>query len=309
MSEQYDRSKEIRLGGSDSPVVLGVSPFKDALTLYHQKRGELPPEPETPAMLRGKYLEPVIADLYAEQTGRTLTQVAEATVHPDFDFIIGHPDRRIVGNRASGTGVLEIKAPGLQVFSRAMREGLPQYCYVQLQKYIGLEDADFGAFAFFSAERWQLVHFDVERDDELIDMIYRADQDFWQRIQESNPPPAAEATVVDLPKIGGAVFQLADQGFAEAVNDLRVAQQIETEAKSLVASAKGRIQDYMLANDAEAIELPDEFRAYWKPQAGRVQIDAKRLKAEKPEVYEQYLKQAKPSRPFKTYFLKQRNIE
>ena len=62
------------IGGSDTPVVvLGERhPFRTPRQLWEEKTGRSPDVEETPAMRRGTVLEPVVADLYREVTGRKL---------------------------------------------------------------------------------------------------------------------------------------------------------------------------------------------------------------------------------------------
>ena len=162
MTDQKDRSKS--LGGSDSPVVLGISKYKTRRELAQEKLGLLPEQEETAPMRRGKALEAIVADLYAEQTGRIVTARDEALVHPRHPFITGHIDRDVATGDGM-EGVLEIKCPGMAVFGRCKREGLPQEWVVQLQHYLGLKGASWGSFAVHNSELWELLWFDMKRDD------------------------------------------------------------------------------------------------------------------------------------------------
>lgn len=61
------------LGSSDMAAVLGLSPWKTALDVYLEKRGEVPPadvDPEKAKLFRrGKRLEPVIVNMLEEERG------------------------------------------------------------------------------------------------------------------------------------------------------------------------------------------------------------------------------------------------
>ena len=57
-----------------------------------------------------------------------------------------------------------------------------------------------GAFAIFNAEMWELIHFDVERDNELIELIIERDEAFWKLVQDGTPPEKA-LTNPDIPPL------------------------------------------------------------------------------------------------------------
>jgi putative phage-type endonuclease len=52
--------------GSDVSSIVGLNPWKSALTLYYQKTGELPEQEATTRMMLGNYLEAGIAELFQD---------------------------------------------------------------------------------------------------------------------------------------------------------------------------------------------------------------------------------------------------
>ena len=304
---QWLEERRKGIGGSDSPAIFGVSPFRNALDVYYDKLGIAPPEPETPAMARGAALEPIAADLYAKQTGYQLEMDNANFVHPHIEFITVNTDRRIVSS--AGDGVLEIKCPGLHVFSRCKREGLPDYYIIQLQHGMGVTGRKWGAFAVFSAERWELLHFEVKRDDALIDMIFDADIKFWkEHIEKQIPPTVSHETMPEIPPIGGEVVTLNTKEMATAVEELRIANEIMAEAKGLREYAEKHIKALMAENNTDAIELTNRFRGYWRQQDGRKSLDKKRMIADGIDL-SKYEKTGKPFKVFKPYFLTKNSIE
>lgn len=301
-----DRTKSI--GGSDSPVILGVSPFKDRLTLWGQKRGTLPPEEETPAMKRGKILEPIVANLYSEATGRKLEFAPTNKPHPDYPWLTGSIDRMIVQPETDiMEAPLEIKCPGLKVFAKCLRQGVPEYYMVQNQHYQAVIGKTWGSLAVFNAERWELIFFDVNRDDELINMIIVKDAEFWQMVQDGVPPVELPAPVLDLPKVEPQeVYTLDSPDWAYAVKRFRESRSLREEAEVLEKESQEVIQ--MLMAEHTVVE-GDGLRVYWKEQAGRKSVDGKLLQATHPDIYQQVLKQGKPFKSFRPYFLKEVEIE
>ncbi len=298
------------LGGSDSPVVLGVSPFKTRLDLWMEKRGLIEEPEATPAMKRGTVLEPVVAKLYQEATGRKLRRKPRILQHKKYPFLIADIDRQILSIDGKGPGVLEIKCPGIRVFSQCKRKGLPEYYLVQLQHYLEVTGRAWGSFAVFSAERWELIWFDVERDDEFIEILIKEDAEFWEKVMQGIPPEKDQPDKIkDLPRIGPAeIIRIETQDWEEAVTRLKEAQELREEAEELEEEAKARIQALMEQHNAQVAEGAGA-RIYWKWQKGRESIDTRRLKKEKPEIWEKYKKQGKPYRAFRPYFLKEVSYE
>lgn len=290
------------LGGSDSPVVLGVSPFKTQQDLWAEKRGLVLDVEPTPAMKRGTVLEPLVADMYSEATGRKVRRVNQILQHKEYDFMLANIDREIVG--AGLPGVLEIKCPGLKVFSECKRQGVPDYYQIQLQHYMAVTGRQWGALAVFNAERWELVFFDVKRDEEIINMIVVKDAEFWQMVLNNEIPALTDTPIIDLPPVGGGELVTLDTPeWKTAIMKLNQAQELRKEVDEFEKEAKEEIQAIMTANEARVIEGADA-RIYWKPQPGRVTIDGKRLQKDMPEIWQKYSKQGREFMTFRPYFLR-----
>jgi len=299
------------IGGSDTPViVLGDDhPFTSPRELWNQKMGIAGDDKPTPPMLRGTALEPTVATLYAGETERKVHRVNAILRHPDHDWMIGNVDRQIVGVKGRKPGILEIKCPGLRTFGKIKREGIPDYYQLQMQHYLAVTGRTWGAFAIFNAEMWELIHFDVERDDELIELIIERDEAFWQLVQDGTPPEEKALTNPDIPPLqtGMELVQIESDGWARAVEDLRAAREILAEVKDLEESAKERLQNLMTVNGASAAE-GSGLRVYWKEQPGRETFDHRAFAKKHPELIEAmkpYFKQGNPIRSFRPYFLRE----
>lgn len=293
------------LGGSDSPIVLGVSPFMKPSELWRIKSGLDPEQEETPAMKRGTYLEPVVADLYAEMTGRKVRRSNQTLYHPEYDWMLAHIDRQINAIDDRGPGVLEIKCPGLRIFSKCKREGLPNYYLVQQQHYLAVSGRKWGAFAVFNAERWELIFFDVNRDDEIINIIIAKDFEFMQALREGKP-----VLDLDAPEICGLppaepteIYTMDSPDWKIAIEKLKEAREIKAEAEALEEEAAQAVKTIMESNNISVAE-GGGARIYYKIQKGRESFDKKKLASDHPEIdLTKYIKTGSPFRTFKPYFL------
>lgn len=93
-SPEWHEARRNRIGGSEIGVVAGLSPYQTAAELAAQKRGETPPQPDTPATTRGRYLEAAVAEWVEDLEGVTYNRDYEGTfVHDEHDWALFNPDR------------------------------------------------------------------------------------------------------------------------------------------------------------------------------------------------------------------------
>ena len=290
--------RRLGLGGSDSPVVLGVSPFKGPRKLALQKLGLEPEDDETPAMKRGKRMEEIAAELFMEKTGIELVTVNKALVHPDLPWWRANVDRTTL----AGDTVAEIKVPGWRQVSKIQREGMSDYIQVQNQHYMIHPQFKRGIYIVMNIEAWDVIWFEQQPDAELQDIIIEKDTEFWNMIQ-AGEVPEEDGPVIDLPPaLQSEIFRCSTSEWLHAVDELQEAIEIRKEAEELETSAKETIQTLM--GQAQVAES-EGFRAYWRYQDGRVTLDSKKMKKDFPALpWDKYEKKGQPFRTFKPYWLR-----
>lgn len=187
MSGPVDRRGFI--GGSDIAAILGLSPWKDALGLYLEKRGEIEsPEIETRVLRRGKILEPAIGALYAAEhevelkDGITLTMPSAPHFRAQVDALEYDEDGRLIP--------VEIKSAS--EFTRGKwgpsgSDDAPTYYCAQLHWQLLATGAPFGRIvALLGAD--DLRVYTIERDEAVGKYLLERAAEFWQRVQEGRPP-------------------------------------------------------------------------------------------------------------------------
>lgn len=307
--EEWLKERQSGIGGSDAAAVLGVNPFMTPLELWESKVQEVAQVEPTGPMLRGIHLEPVAADLYVEQTGRQVRR-QPLRRHSEHKHMIANVDRQILATTedVTSTGVLEVKCPGLRVMAKVKARGLEDYMTVQLMHYLAVLGYTWGSFALFNAENWQLIHFDLEADLDFIDMLVEKEAEFWTKyVQAGTPPPADQEPWADVPKVEGELKVVDGPMWREFAGQLLEAQALKRAALDLEGQAKEQLQALMQDVGAEAVEIAEFARLYWKEQAGRAQwkkVAEALAKAASLDVND-YMVVGKPSRPFRPYFLKQ----
>lgn len=266
------------VGGSDSAVVLGVNPYKDIRRLYFEKRGLFNAPFDTPAIQRGKALEPLIADIFARETGLTCAVEPQTLMDDSQEWFIGNIDRWILVN-GQPAGVLEIKSLGIEAFRRLQAGGVDQHYIVQLQHYLELTGIDTGFFIAHNAEKWEQRIIDVKRDAELGGLIREEDRKFWQRVQLGDEPPL---TPPIIQSVAPQVMIQTSAAWRQALRDYLDACQIMKDAERLKQDAKDRLISMMGAFGAA--ETPGVAKVQYRQMPGRKTIDIENLVADHPEI-------------------------
>src|SRR6185369_3739274 len=124
---------------------------------------------------RGNRLEAIAADYFTETTGKELRRRSEAFVHPEHRFIVGHIDRKFVGERR----IAEIKCPSVASFRRLQREGLPESYIVQANAYMGLSGYPSLTWIIFCADLWDAAIFPTEFDEGIYQASINAAVKLW----------------------------------------------------------------------------------------------------------------------------------
>ena len=105
LTDEQKKERKKGIGGSDMPIILGLSKYKTSYQLYLEKKGILPINDEMSAVQYwGNKLEPVIRDEFADRNN-VLIQTPDTIIHPFYDFMRANIDGYIPAWEA----VLEIK--------------------------------------------------------------------------------------------------------------------------------------------------------------------------------------------------------
>lgn len=187
--QQWLEERRTGIGGSDAAAVLGLDPYKTALEVYLEKRGEIqaPDLSTNRAVQWGTRLEAVVADYYADVMGITLMQPATILRHPDHEFVVGNLDRFSPERRL----VLECKTAGLAFNLEGWGESgtdlVPERYLLQCMHYLlvtGYDRADIAVL--IGGQDFRIYH--VARDEEMIESMLPRYCEFWERVQSGDAP-------------------------------------------------------------------------------------------------------------------------
>lgn len=279
------------IGGSDASVIVGLNPWKSLFALWMEKTGQAEPEElgDNERVYWGNVLEETVAREFTRRTGKKV-QRRGVLQHDDIPYLLASVDRLVVGENAG----LECKTAGASKAKEWEDDKIPDAYYVQCQHYMMVT----------GAERWYIaaliggnkfVWKEIPRNEADISALLEAEKEFWRKVEELEMPEVdgsescTRALAAKFPG-GGAAIELP-QGAEEIFEKLDEAEALGKVIETKIEEYKNRLR--VMLGDAEAGTTADGRRVTWKPQAGRVTIDGKRLKTELPDVYKRYAKQSK----------------
>ena len=286
------------VGGSDIAAILGLSKWKTPLQVYLEKRGEIGPQPDNDAMRWGRYLEPVVRQAYADATGNEVRVIDQMVRHPLYEHMIANLDGFVLPDDGPRR-VFEAKtARSAEGWGEPGSDHIPQQYLLQVQHYMavtGFIVADVAVLIGGSDFRI----YEVPEDRELQDMICDACAEFWQRVQEGNPPePVSYADVqARFGRSSRAGSALASDQTLHALQMLRA---LKTQAKEL-DDAEEQWKSVVMKQMGESDTLIDasgRTLATWKASAPAKRFDSAALKAAHPDIYERFVAVGEPTRRF-----------
>ena len=302
--ELWIKERQKGLGGSDTPVVFGLSPYMTRKELWMDKLGLLAPREQTRDMLRGKKLEPLAAEAYEEKTGRSIKRHPESLSHKLYPFLKANIDRHIISpDPEMGPGVLEIKCPRYRQFQTIKFTGVPDMYVLQLQHYLMVKNWKWGSFCIFSAEAWEVLHFDIEADSEIHAKIIEQDSKFWELVEKKIEPQddaPMDVKDLDLPEIKGKLVKFDSDEFLAAVQNLKEDRELTETADMIKEQAENKVKILMEQNSAEIVE-GGGARIYFMSQE-RESFQRKEMQKDYPDLpWKKYIKTSK-SKVFRPYF-------
>jgi len=319
MIDQYDdKFHEERLsgvGGSDIGAILNLD-YGCKRKTWYKKRAVEPdyPRETSAAMERGIKLERIAADEYYARTMRENRRMPFKR-HKDHPELIVHGDRMVPAQDGRPTGLLEIKVPGTFMFKKNKTEGIAESTMLQLQHGLGVTGWQWGSPVIFEPSSWEMLYWDVERDEKMIELTQRKALEFWGLV-ENGPPPdrldpddrrcqtcefrtscQGEALVKLAGKQEGTEIE-QDPGMDEVFQSYLEAKELEVEAKELVAIRRKPLEEAM--GDRAVVEVTGH-RIFYRVGKPSFYIRGSDVKSKHPDIFEELKMEKRASRPLR-YF-------
>jgi putative phage-type endonuclease len=172
------------IGGSDAPVVEGISPYRTPRQLALEKRGQdVDAEEDDNEFIfsKGHRTEGVIRAQFRELTGAEMTPLC--VEHPELAFV-----RASLDGFDDKFGILEGKLVGQAVLEAARGGEIPAHHFSQIQhQYAVLGDVDRAQWFGHDGKKSGVL-VEVKRDNEYIKRLLDKEHQFWEMLKSGGLP-------------------------------------------------------------------------------------------------------------------------
>lgn len=257
-----------RIGGSEIAAVMGISPFDSPFSLWHRKRGMIGPVEQTPEMLWGQLLEPVVAEHFATEHPDVSVRVAPSFVHGARDYQTAAPDRLVFASRGARRPIRIYEGKTARIgddWGEPGTDEIPVYYRAQVLWYLdclALPEADVAVLIGGSDYREYLVR---AAPDEA-DVMRGAAAAFIASLDDgvSRPPiddhHATYQAVKELhPEIDGSMVEVPEavaDAYVAACDEERAAKNAKRQAAAVLADAMGTAREAWSGGVKIAIRVP-----------------------------------------------------
>lgn len=292
------------IGSSDAAAAVGLNPYKSPLALWLEKTGrdDLLPQPDPydqrSPVYWGTVLESLVAQQYSRQTGRTVRRVNAVLQHPQQPWMLANLDREVVG--CPEVQILECKTAGLNG-ARLWRDGVPDYVQLQVMHQLAVTGHPAADVAVLICGQELQIH-RIERDETMITQLIELERQFWDRVEQDQPPPAdgseSAATALQClyPRDSGQRLDLSTDPELGAVFDELVALRHTLDAGAQRESELRQRLQQRMGDASLAIFARGEIS--WKRSKDSTRLDVDRLLQDQPELLQRYSQTRPGSRRF-----------
>ncbi len=283
---EWLRYRKQGIGGSDAGAVCGLNPYRTAMQVYQDKITEETEEIDNEAMRQGREFEDYVAKRFMEATGKKVRRANAMFYDEKHPFMLADVDRMVVGENAG----LECKTASPYMADKWENGKIPLSYQIQCHHYISVCNAEAWYIAVLIYGR-EFKYYRIERDEEILADLVGIEEDFWKNHVSARVMPdpdgskLADSVIAEYFKRSTAKSILL-KGFNEK---LERRQELADRMSALETEKRLIEQELKLyLGEAESAEN-EKYRVSWKSVSSS-RLDEKRLKEEKPEVYNQYQK-------------------
>ncbi len=287
--EEWLRARMAGIGGSDVSAIAGLNKYKSPMGVYLDKIGESPIEDITSeAAYFGTLLEDVVAQEFTKRTGMKVRNRFAILQHPKHPYMLANVDRMIVGKKEG----LECKTASEYLKGEWEGDEVPTPYLLQIQHYMAVTGYDAWWIAVLLGGN-KFIFKRIERDEEIIEYLIKLEGDFWANHVIKRNPPEFDGSEASTRLLQALYPQ------AEPKSEIQLDKTVET----LIEARDAYIED-ITALETKKKEIENQIKAQMgENEIGHVgsrtvkwsnvtsnRIDTKTLKAERPEIYQQYTK-------------------
>ena len=290
--EEWLEMRTKGIGGSDAAAACGLNPWKSKASLYLEKTGQVVKDFDSEVMRQGRDLEDYVARRFTEATGKKVRRNNFMMASKEYPFLLADIDREIVGENA----ILECKTTSPFAKDKWADGAIPINYELQCHHYMTVTGAEkcYIACLIFSTD---FIIREIERDEEVIEMLKAQEIDFWENYvlagQMPAPDGSAEYDQALKDRFKGGLddqieLEVSEMDYRSYLETKDLIKELEANTKEFEQKIKLQLGDHDYGGNSF---LQVSYRPFTTTR-----IDTKRIKKERPEIYEEFSKTSESRR-------------
>jgi putative phage-type endonuclease len=275
------------IGGSDASGIAGLNRWRSPIEIWMEKTGQLEPQELGEAAYWGTVLEDVVAKEFSKRSGLKVQRRNAILQHPKHEFMLANIDR-MIHDKDRGKGILECKTAG-EYKKGEWEDGLiPEEYALQVHHYLAVTGLQFARIAVLIGGNKFEVR-DIERDDEIVDYLYKIESDFWQLVKNGTPPDmdgstsATNLLKIMYPQSIPTSIELPDAD--SMVEDFLRLQEMEKDIVTKKDSVANKLKKMIGENE---LGYTPSHKLSWKT-VNTKRFDSNTFKVSHEDLYEQFI--------------------
>lgn len=285
--EQWLKMRKSGIGGSDAGAICGLNPYSSPMSVYRDKTTDEIEDTDNEAMRQGRDLEEYVARRFMEETGLKVRRSNKMYRSVEYPFMLADVDRLVVGADAG----LECKTASAYNGDKWKDGQIPAHYLIQCLHYMAVT----GKREWYIAVVILGVGFQYRKitwDSQMIGKLVAVEEAFWNRnvvpgvLPEPDGSRACDEVLARYYQTARYKSSIPLVGFDDKLEKreklLETIGRLEKEQKQIEQEIKCYMRDHELA-------VSDKYRVSWS-NTDTARLDAKRIREERPELYQEYVK-------------------
>lgn len=289
--EEWLKYRTKGIGGSDVSIIAGINPFKSVHQLWLEKTEQVESvEQQSEYAHFGTLLEPIVRKEFMERTRLKVRQKYALLQSQKYPFMFADVDGVIYED--GELCIFEAKTASAYK-QETWEEEVPAEYILQVQHYMAVTGAKKTYIAALVGGNHFYYH-EVLRDEKMIAKIIAMEKHFWEYHVLGGVEPVADGSEATtkyfnekFATTNGETVELPE----EALSICGEYDRISAEIKKLELEKNAAINQLKSMMKEAECGTVGERKISWK-EISKSGFDSKKLKAEQPEIYNNYLTQS-----------------
>ena len=291
--EEWLRLRKAGIGGSDAGAICGLNPYASPMSVYYEKTSLETEDFDNESMRQGRDLEDYVARRFMEETGLKVRRSNVMYQSETYPFMLANVDRLISGENMG----LECKTASAYSADKWVENSVPAHYELQCHHYMAVTGAKAWYLAVVILGK-EFKYKRIDRDEELIQNLITIEQDFWENHVLTRNMPDPDGSGISNEVINRYFPSAVKKSIPLSANlneQLKRREEIIHLTNKLTQEQNQIEQQIKLYMGEYEIAFNENYRVTWS-NVDTVRIDSKRLKEERPDLYQNFAKSSQSRR-------------